>query len=56
MTQKQEGELHEGKALAGSATGAAVGYFTYGPSGAAAGAVLGGLTGLFAGRQGLDSL
>ena len=56
MTHRKQGELHEGKALAGAATGAAAGYFKDGKSGAATGAVLGGLAGLFAGKTGLESL
>jgi hypothetical protein len=56
MTHNQNGELHEGTALAGAATGAAAGYFKNGKSVAATGALLGGLAGLFAGKTGLENL
>lgn len=56
MTHRQKGELHEGKALTGAAIGAATGYFSKGKKGAAAGAVFGGLAGLFGGNEGVESL
>ncbi len=56
MTHKNQRKLHEGKALAGAAMGAATGYFSKGKKGAATGAVLGGLVGLFGGETGLESL
>lgn len=57
MTHKGQQDLHEGKALAGVALGAVMGYSKKGNAqGAVAGATLGGLAGLFAGQTGLKAI
>ncbi|WP_414837126.1 hypothetical protein [Candidatus Nanohalococcus occultus] len=56
MTHKGNRELHRGPAVAGLALGALTGYSKEGKNGVAAGAALGGLAGLLAGRKALDTL
>ena len=57
MTHKGRQELHEGKALAGVALGALMGYTQKGNAqGTVAGATLGGLAGLFAGKTGIQAI
>lgn len=57
VTHKGRQDLHEGKALAGAALGALMGYtHKGGAQGAVTGATLGGLAGLFAGNTGLQAI
>lgn len=50
-------QLHAGKAVAGAGMGAAAGWFSKGTKqSATTGAILGGLAGLLAGDEGLDTI
>lgn len=57
MVHRKQGRLHTGKALAGASLGALTGWSEQQTKKAAAtGAILGGVAGLLAGKEGLEAL